>query len=306
MITFNAPSWGQTLDWRQALLRIIGYRDQSLLRYPRLWGIVLLTAAIAACERNNDSTGGIQMQKEIASAIDVLNHRTVLFGHQSVGQNILDGLSMIDEPAAQRPNIQLAAAPLVQPLQHGITHFTFGQNGDPAAKVKKLVDVFSAIAGPGPDIALIKFCYADFSVESNVDAVLREYLDSMRELESAHPSTLFIYTTVPLTALRSDLKGRIKMWLGLISSGQEENVVRNHFNNLLRAEVGISGRLFDIAALESTRPDGAKQIFNSKGEMFESLVPAYTTDGGHLSKLGQRVISEQFLLFLAKLKLSAR
>jgi lysophospholipase L1-like esterase len=56
-----------------------------------------------------------------------------------------------------------------------------------------------------------------------------------------------------------------------------------------------------MAAVESTYPDGRPCTFRVAGRTYESLVPEYTTDGGHLNERGRRAVAAQLLVFLAGL-----
>jgi hypothetical protein len=81
--------------------------------------------------------------------------------------------------------------------------------------------------------------------------------------------------------------------------GYQDNHVRAGYNDLLHHEYGGKEPIFDLAALESTGPDRKTHTVRMGGERHPVLVPEYTDDGGHLNALGQRVVAEQLLLFLA-------
>ena len=59
--------------------------------------------------------------------------------------------------------------------------------------------------------------------------------------------------------------------------------------------------LFDLAAIESTAPDGTRASFVRDGKTYYQMVSDYTHDGGHLNELGQKRVAEQLLVFLAGL-----
>jgi len=65
---------------------------------------------------------------------------------------------------------------------------------------------------------------------------------------------------------------------------------RGEFNRLLR-ERYAEDPIFDLAAVTSTYPDGRRETFTLDGKTYESLVPAYTDDGGHLNAVGAVVRS---------------
>ena len=58
--------------------------------------------------------------------------------------------------------------------------------------------------------------------------------------------------------------------------------------------------IFDLARAESTRPDGSRETFRYEGKDYYSLVPAYSSDGGHLSERGQRTLGADLIRFVAR------
>jgi lysophospholipase L1-like esterase len=77
------------------------------------------------------------------------------------------------------------------------------------------------------------------------------------------------------------------------------NAKRNEFNALLGQEFGAIDPIFDLAQIESTRPDGSRAYFQRSTESVFTLAPEWTYDGGHLNAAGRRVVAERFLAFLA-------
>ena len=59
---------------------------------------------------------------------------------------------------------------------------------------------------------------------------------------------------------------------------------------------------FDLALVESTRPDGTREFFYRKGVSYSALTPAYSDDGGHLNNEGRRHVAERLLVFLCDLR----
>ncbi len=58
--------------------------------------------------------------------------------------------------------------------------------------------------------------------------------------------------------------------------------------------------VFDIARIESTRPDGSRESFSDGGKEYFGLTPAYTNDGGHLNATGQKKVASHLATFLAE------
>jgi hypothetical protein len=112
----------------------------------------------------------------------------------------------------------------------------------------------------------------------------------------------FVHVTVPLTTepgLKEAAKNFVKRFLGRPRSSRLDNVRRARYNELLREAYAGREPLFDLARLESTRPDGTRQLFREDGRDYEALVPAYTDDGGHLNASGRQMAARALLEFLA-------
>ena len=70
---------------------------------------------------------------------------------------------------------------------------------------------------------------------------------------------------------------------------------------LLRERFGGSDHIFDLALLESTRPDGSRAYSRYFGDKAFMLAPEWTDDGGHLNEAAQYHVAERLLVFLATL-----
>ena len=91
---------------------------------------------------------------------------------------------------------------------------------------------------------------------------------------------------------------RVKGFLGLGTSKDANNVRRNRFNDLLRAEYA-GEPLFDVARAESTRADGRRAGFTHDGTFVDAMRRELTSDGGHLNDEGRRVVAQEFARSLA-------
>ena len=86
-----------------------------------------------------------------------------------------------------------------------------------------------------------------------------------------------------------------------IPAGYEDNPRREQFNERLRREYSGREPLFDLASIESTTALGVRQEARFKGVGGPALLPAYTTDGGHLNEMGRRRAAEELVVLLAEL-----
>ena len=73
-----------------------------------------------------------------------------------------------------------------------------------------------------------------------------------------------------------------------------DNFKRNEFNELVRRAHG-SEDIFDIAKVESIRPDGRLEGFQTGSTFYSSPAHEFSNDGGHLNKMGSRLAAREFL-----------
>jgi hypothetical protein len=71
--------------------------------------------------------------------------------------------------------------------------------------------------------------------------------------------------------------------------------VREQFNALVRQTYGGTEAVFDLAKVESTRPDGSAETFNG----VRALVASYSSDDGHLNATGADVVAKALVIYLA-------
>jgi len=225
----------------------------------------------------------------------------IYFGHQSVGYNIIDG---IEDILKENDKIHLNivetddAKDFIAPL---FGHSRVGRNTQPISKVDAFSSFIEDGIGDKADLVFFKFCYIDFNAESDINKIFNYYKAKMSYLKEVYPKTTFVHVTVPLKTCQTGLKAAVKKILGKPLWGYDDNIKRNQFNDLLRKEYGKEKMLFDLALIESTFPDGSRNVHQKDGQSFHSLVPAYTYDGGHLNEKGRRIVAEQLLIFLANL-----
>jgi hypothetical protein len=224
--------------------------------------------------------------------------KRIYFGHHSVGCNIIEGMTEI---IAVRPQIELAIFEAKSPDEigdQGFAHSGVGANKDPDSKIRGFEEVLSA-AGDRLDIAFFKFCFVDIGAEADVDGLFARYAGAFEQLQRRFPNVTFAHVTTPLTVPLSGLKWTIKRFLGEPAWGYRQNGMREKYNDLLRTRFGTSGLVFDLARLESTRPDGTVESYRWKGKPHPSLARCYTADEGHLAEFGRRIAGRDMLVWLA-------
>ena len=70
---------------------------------------------------------------------------------------------------------------------------------------------------------------------------------------------------------------------------------------MLRKEYHGKEYIFDLAEVESTFPDGKRQVHEKAGKTFYTLIGDYTYNSGHLNELGRKLAAQRLLLLLAGL-----
>ncbi len=215
----------------------------------------------------------------------------VLFGHQSVGANLLEGLRAV------APGIHLG------PGADGgveLQDFLVGENEHPLGKVQAFEQTVQARAA-SVDVAAMKLCYIDFTPDTDVDALFAAYEAAHARLRAANPGLTLAHLTTPLTIVQTGPKAWLKRLLGRPPAGLEENRRREAFNQKLRARYQGQEPIFDLARLESTAPDGTPVRYEGSVGRVPMLYPGYASDGAHLNAEGQRVLGKAFADFLQTL-----
>ena len=230
-----------------------------------------------------------------------LGQKHIYFGHQSVGYNIVESVKDVLEG---NPQIKLNIVETNSPGDFSVpifSHSQIGKNNDPKSKCEAFAHLMEHGIGEGVDIALLKFCYVDITRKTDVNRLFTDYSSTINTLKKRYSNVTYVHITVPLSRVQTDARVWLKKVIGRPIGGYDDNIRRGEYNQKLRSEYGSNERLFDLAALESTFPDGGRHTFSAGGKAYETLVPEYTEDGGHLNQKGRRWVAEQFLCFLANL-----
>ena len=252
--------------------------------------LVVLVLLLSAC-----SDGGNALQESSLNSADKqllatqfarLADRQIVFAHQSVGNDVLDGV----EHLAQHAQVQIPVRETrsARADDKGIVHFRVGRNEAPEEKLADFRERFSADGSSNADLAILKLCYIDFTVTTDGQALARKYVDVLDVLQQQHQSTRFIAVTAPLTVEQTGVKAWIKRALGREPAGIAENRQRNAFNAVVRSRYAPGNQLFDLAAAEA-----------GSTETGQSLRPELASDGRHLNERGQVLVAQELLRVLA-------
>ena len=244
----------------------------------------------------------LQSLQDVSSAQwQALARTHIFFGHQSVGGNIMSGVSDV---IAARPEIPLRVvesrdvASLSEPAFH---HALVGRNDYPVEKFDDFSSVVSSAFATGSGTAMLKLCYVDIHRQTDVEALFSAYQQRVAQLKARNPSLTIVHFTIPLTTVEN-WKGRLRAAIEGRATERERNAKRHRYNELMRQAYGGTEPLFDIARLESTLPDGRQVVVEVDGDRVPVLVPSYTDDGAHLNATARRMVAEQLLIELARLQ----
>lgn len=272
----------------------MGYRTQ--FRLSKLLILCVIGFPVFVAKETHATT-----EHEVQQGWRVLQSNTVFFAHQSVGENIVQGLQKLAQQN-HKSVVWLRTQVPEQVVTPAFVHVKVGKNKKPLTKLEAFEHILESGMETKINIALVKFCYVDVQRDTNIDSLVTSYHSTLEKLEKQFPSITFIATTVPLTTRQTGPKAWMNKILGREVRGELENKLRNDFNQRVRALYGSGRRLFDIAAVESTHADGRLVRFTFKGKSYEALSPSFTNDGGHLNALGRRHVAQAFLKMLGRLQ----
>jgi hypothetical protein len=217
--------------------------------------------------------------------IDELVNKKIIFGHASVGRNIISGLKDIIADDDRLKKLHIRELKTDDQLnESGFFDFIVKKNGFPKQKCDHFRKVLKdQNLGSKVDIAFFKLCYVDIEEDSNVQKIFDHYVETIRYVKKQFPKTKILHVTVPLYSHSWGLKGFIKR----IIKPDGHNMKRNEFNEKLIQKYKGLDPIFDLAQVESTYPDGTRSTFEYKGKEYYSVANEYTYDGGHLNEIGR-------------------
>lgn len=207
-----------------------------------------------------------------------VNGSYIMFGHNSIGSNIISGLVLNDY------DVTIVNKPLT--LSHpAFGHWQIGKNGDPYSKINGFNTKMRGLDSSGRqwasylDMAFFKFCYLDFNASTiNVTDVFNRYVAVMEGLQNSFPRVKFIWFTYPIGT----------------TADCGRNLRRHQFNTLIREYVANHNvPFFDIAAYEATNSSGKLVTCTYGASTVPAMWAGWASDRGHLNTAGQRYIAEK-------------
>jgi hypothetical protein len=225
----------------------------------------------------------------------------MLFGHQSVGTNIVNG---IRDLASTDSRLKLTIVKSSHPESiagPALVEFNVGENGNPQSKIDAFVSVLDKGMGSQGGIAMFKFCYVDVDLSTDVEKLAQAYSEAMDTIKRKYPRLKIVHITMPLTSEEPIAKAWMKRLLGRTTQ-EELNFKRNQFNEIIRRRYAGVEPVFDLAQAESTHTDGSRSFVMRGDRCIYTLAPEFTRDGGHLNELGRRLVAQQLLLLLSQME----
>lgn len=132
------------------------------------------------CTTTEDSGARSLNNDTVRESLDRVASARIYFGHQSVGNNVLEGLRELSKGGASQPAIIESSANAGAPV---ILHAAIGRNTDPASKIAAFRDAASAL--DSFDIAMMKLCYIDITATTDADALFALYCEAVDSIRQA-------------------------------------------------------------------------------------------------------------------------
>lgn len=254
--------------------------------------MVCLGIILVSCNRNTKSENMNSLSQQVdvvKSKLEEIKEFTpgnMLFGHKSVGSNIMNGVGSL---AGNMPGLGIVVTSqdsLLSSESKVFYHYNNGENKLPFGKI----DSFYAALNrnhKNVSIAFVKFCYADIIYSTDVRKLFLYYQEQMARIGIDFPGIRLIHFTVPLNTRPKGIKGVVRSVIRW-----DSNRTREEFNNLIRKNYP-EDRVFDLAKYESAYPDDK---FEKSSTGIRALRPDLTSDGGHLNITGAEYIGALLLL----------
>ncbi|MBN1952328.1 MAG: hypothetical protein JW801_14100 [Bacteroidales bacterium] len=226
------------------------------------------------------------------SLLKSLSGKKIFFGHQSVGYEIIGGVSQLMK---DYPDLQLNIVETRDTSdfnQAVFAHSRIGKNRHPELKILDFCSIMNGGMAQKADIVFFKFCFVDVDRNTDIERIFNEYIAKTREIQNLNPDLKIIHLTVPVRVKPDGFKGFLNRVLL-----RDHNINRNNFNNMLRKHFPPQD-LFDLALYESRSVNKERISYKMWGTQVFSLDPDITYDGGHLNDKGARYIAEKLLIKL--------
>lgn len=264
-----------------------------------MFGIRIVTSTLLSFAAMSATAVAHPAADDLSLRIDLerIAQRKIFFGHQSVGENLIEGVEKLSKMANVPVKIEkVKAARDVNRAMIGNAYIA--ENEYPLKKLKSFEE-YMGTKQTDLDIALMKFCYVDIKADTDSKILFEYYQATIERLKVKNPGTIFVHVTAPLTSEKTGPKEFVKRLLG--RGGSAVNVRREEYNMLLRKTYQGREPIFDLARIESTAPDGKAVTVEWNGIVAPAMDSLYTDDGGHLNDEGKLRAARELISVLASI-----
>jgi len=263
--------------------------------------IVVILLLFMSCSQQSVNEGDLKiMDQSVIDNLKSLEKFKIYFGHQSVGYNIVDGIADLVKKAGNK-NINIIESDGTGELpEYFFAHSAVGKNTEPNSKCDAFSGVLNEEFTQKLDVALLKFCYIDIRADDDPKAIFEYYKNTIDSIKVKYPELQLVHITAPIRTVQKGLVASIKEKLGKELGGYADNVKRFEYNVLLK-DYYKNDPIYDLAKVESTYPDGSRESFKVDGNIYYAMIPAYTSDSGHLNELGRQLAAKELIKVLASL-----
>lgn len=202
-----------------------------------------------------------------ATEKDRVKKAKVFFGHQSVGWNTLEGVAALGFTVDEVSTANDYSTPR-------IGHAYLDSNGEPLRKMQGYADALDRL-GSAVNVAAMKLCWIDFDQNTNLGNLESTYQSTIAKVTKAHPNVHLVHVTTPLK-----------------TDEPANNAQRLRYGDWLKSTFKSQAIVLDLAAVESTRPDGTAICTNGGSR---ALCSEYAADEGHLNDTGRARAAKAFL-----------
>lgn len=263
----------------------------------RIVFVVLGIVLFSSCTKQKDILDMQMAKVPLCSDLKTLSGKRILFGHQSVGMDIMNGVDELQQTSGCS-HLTLHKGVDTRPSGGWFIDTLIGKNADPQSKCDAFRRMVESLAD-SVDIALMKFCYVDIKESTDVDNMFNHYVATIDSLKRTCPRVTLVHVTVPVTERSSLWRRWAKQLLGKKDVWEIAAGKRAAFNRRLLSHFK-NEPVFDLAQVESTSPDGSRCRYGYGGAEVFTLAAEYSRDGGHLNAEGKRVTARQLLSTLAE------
>ena len=162
--------------------------------------ILLILVFLSACtEKSNIGEIPMEVNSSITN-IKLFQETNIYFGHKSVGNNIIKGIRAIASENKRNDLIIYRLDEEEKLPENYFVHSSIGKNGDPISKIREFQTNIDSLIKENLKIAMMKFCFADFDNNSDIDGVFQTYVTTIDSIKNDYPDLIIIHFTIPLKA----------------------------------------------------------------------------------------------------------